>query len=1662
MLKYIYRIFFYCQGGLFLKNIAKKSMVIVLCLTFILSILFPGVTVSASGENIKIYYNDAELTEVLHITEYDSVQLTVYSESEYPEGSYIEWESNMPLLADVDENGKVTAYDYSKAAVINYWLDNDVRTIPIIGNATADAIEKAFADAGIDLNDSDLNTDVVVAIVKGINADLGAALETLLENMTITITARLVSETGDVLASDTAEVAVDQSFAGNLWPTGVHITNKKTVPKIVAVGVQIQLYGAVTPVRLKQGVKWTVGKVIDTESSKHATITSDGLVTFTSPGKVTIRVNPESALYATVSDTIEFTVVSPEELPVEDFTICGNLEVKEGETTQLSVADVIPAGAYTGSVVWESSDPTAAVITQDGLVTALDAGQGISLYKNVDISATIDGVTKTVTLKINKNVIGATITGVEINGYDDVAVNETNKYTADVTPERLNSNSAVIREWGLYHSQTGELIIASSDSPADNGFATIDTDGNLTATGVGIIRIYVKVSYNGTVFEAEKQVSSGVPITSFSLEKGSGFTTNILTGSRDSFLEEGKQASINITEIFPADYDPDLLNNVLWASSDPSVATVDENGNVLGLDSGGLTIYNSKSVTITATIGGVSASITFNVRGASVNNLVNASITGNYYVVKDFPRSYTAIFSPSRINTKDVHWGLSTDDGERPWKAEWSSTSGNTENTYAYVDSDGTVYGKSAGKTNLWVFGREGLTSVSGSYAEASKEITIIELQPNNIAVKAPEKYDYIEGDTELDLTGLEVSAIYNRSDLEQYYPDADSYGDSLISVNVTDYEVSEIDTSLIDKEQYIIITLTRAGHQFRAVFPVKIHSKSVESIDIESPRYQYIEGENELDLTNLHVYANYSNAPREEVFDYTIDDSSINFDLLNEEQTVSVVYEHYGLSASAEFKIIIYGKPVVSVDTGGYNGEWVNNDVSFTLDSTHKLDKVTYYYNVNGGEWQEMTSDTLIITENTDALYYFKAVNSVGIESDSTQAYPVKIDKVMPSFSLVQDITEITNQSYSVQIIDCTVGASGIASVYLNGELIESHTSFTVDENDVYTVKIISNSKLESEQSISIENIDKEKPSVTGISVEHKDTGGFARFINELTFGLFFNKTTELTVTAEDYGIAGIDRIEYRFVSENGNPIGDWAVYDENSRPVQDADFKGYAEARAIDKAGNISEIRLTGGYIIEREAPTDIQITAESGGDVYESDNWTSKDVTIKLSSSAFSGIYRYYYSLNEGEWTELDGDTLTVAEQGIGSYRFKAVSYASNETETADDFIVKLDKTEPVVRVDFEGTFGRWSADGVKFSLSILNEAISGVTYYYSNDGGQVWLPAEQGSTIVVDYDVNASYIFKAVNGAGVESNPSDSYLVMIDTVVPTLEYTLENTENTKTPYNILFNVITGEAGLESVCVNGVDITGTDSFEVSENGKYVFVMTGKNGITSTEVINVSNFIVAERPVLFVTPDGTLGHETTEAVTFTLTSPNGGSDISYYYNDGNGWVQIDGNTLVVSQVGNYSFTFKAVNVEGLESYQSPEYNVIIVPEEYRTVFKTTVLEAIGEEEGKFSLSGVNIYVDGVLIGATDENGILECDLKSGIHTVEFNNGTFNRTEILDVNASLELNVPMVALDINKDGYVNARDYALIRSVEDTSRRELYKSIFVNFINACEKDFVY
>ncbi|MCH5191249.1 MAG: Ig-like domain-containing protein, partial [Oscillospiraceae bacterium] len=1716
----------------FLKLHSKRAASVVLCLLLVGTMLLPGLSSFSANITLEITKDGEIVTERLEVQEDRTIQLDYTLSETAPAGSYVVWESNLPLLASVDDTGKVKGLDYSKAAVIQYWLDNDVRSMPLVGEATAKAIESALS--GIDLETA--NTDVIVAIVSGINPTLGEALRKILENMNVEITATLYDASGNVLGSDTVEVQVKQSLLGTIAPTGVFITNKKSVPTTVAVGTTVQLHGAVTPVRLKQGIKWAMGSsALDRTSANYANVSSDGLVTFTAPGKATVRVNPESTLYAAFSDTITFTIVDPSALPVTDFTISGETTVTEGSTTQLTIDNLNPAGAYTGDLKWESDDPSIATIDQNGVVTGLDGGSGLTYSKTVTVRATIGDVTRTATITVKRNVINA-IAGVEISGLTAVGIGNTAQYTATVSPVRLDSNRDVVKAWGIIDPVSNEKLYASATGEASTAIAKINNNGVLTGLSSGIATIYVDATYNGTTVTDQYEVHVGNAITDFSI---SGTNT----------VREGDTVQLSIVNIQPEDFDQVLLDTVVWQSQDPTIASVDQNGVVTGLDGGNALIGSTKTTVITATIGGITKEFTITVsRRTGLNRYTGGEIIGPDAVVVDFPYTYTATHTPERMDVYRQYWGIVDDNGGKPWASSPGALfggSGNTENSFASVDnSSGLVSGKQAGSTTLWTYMKNNLTGTS--WQDFSRDINIVELTPKSIAITAPKKYDYIEGETELDLEGLVVKLTYDRDELAQYYPEAKDWSEDKFTVEVTDYTVGEINPTLLDNEQYIVVTVTRAGKDMRGIFPILVHSKQVESIEVVTPpRYKYVEGETELDLAGLKVMAHYSEMtinntvvqiPSEEITDYTVVTNDFDPTLFNVDQDIRVIYSHAGRSATTTFPVIIYGKPVVTVSVGDYEGGWTSKDVTFTLDATNQVEGITYYYRTaSDTEWKVLTGNALTVSTNIEETYYFKAVNGVGIESDETIGYEVKIDKVVPVFELIPEVTDLTNQSYNVTINVSGIGDSGIASITLDGEDLEENRSFTVHQNGTYTVKITTVSGLESEQTIEIKNIDKDAPTVLSIDLKHKNTSDAARFFNTLTFGLFFKETVEITITAVDVGVAGIDRIEYRFLDENGDPIGDWEVYNDNNKPQQDPDFKGYIEARAIDKATNVSESLYSEGYVIDGTNPTDIKIEATDAGGLYVEDTWTSTDVTLKLSSWAFSDIYKYYYRTEtDGEWIEMEGDTLVASTHGITNYEFKAESYAGRESEIVS-FIVKIDKSVPVIRVDFEGTFGRWTAGNVVFNLSYSQlreneKVISGVTYYYSTNNGADWTEIATGDEIVLNENINAYYIFKAVNGAGVESATSDSYHVMIDNVAPSIVFTPEVTEETPNPYDVAFNVTVGEAGLESVTVNGEDVTDLNKITIEENGKYVFVITGKNGLVTTVVLTIDNIISYEievtnisltgvtsggfanyidepfgkyfnesveitigafctdgalgdiqyrllnenaepttdwlvydseskptidpnfkgyvearafdrsgnrmsetirsegitvdgtaptapvvtatvdgeeytgewtgkdivvtlsstaysgileyyysvdggefikitgntvtlsddgehiyefkavskaglesetstlgakyegaKPALSVDVDGNIGHRTSDDVKFTLSSPNTLSGVKYYYNNGSEWIELDGNTLLLDENCDTTYTFKAVNGAGVESYQSPYYRVII-----------------------------------------------------------------------------------------------------------------------------------
>ena len=76
-----------------------------------------------------------------------------------------------------------------------------------------------------------------------------------------------------------------------------------------------------------------------------------------------------------------------------------------------------------------------------------------------------------------------------------------------------------------------------------------------------------------------------------------------------------------------------------------------------------------------------------------------------------------------------------------------------------------------------------------------------------------------------------------------------------------------------------------------------------------------------------------------------------------------------------------------------GALGVKTEQPITFTLYTPNCLSDVTYYY-TTGTEWIKMDAATLTISEDTNAVYRFKAVNAAGKESYESPAYQVWFEK--------------------------------------------------------------------------------------------------------------------------------------------------------------------------------------------------------------------------------------------------------------------------------------------------------------------------------------------------------------------------------------------------------------------------------------------------------------------------------------------------------------------------------------------------------------------------------------------------------------------------------------------------------------------------------------------
>lgn len=311
------------------QRLTKRLLSIFLAVLMAFTGLIPAVSAFAGDgvegyHTIELFYKETdtivpstmlneageEVTYIEYMVEGDELQLTYkLIDTIMPDNGYIKWYSETPTLVDVTQEGVVKAFDSSKGAVIHTWIDNEVKTIPLVGSLIAQALEKVLFNDKVNVDTMD--TDAIIAIVeaafgsdspisKWVESYKGELIDSLryyLDNINSNIHVQLFAADGTLLADDYVRICVTRNneWYANFLPNGTHITNKSQINTTVAVGSTCQLYAITTPVRLEYGCIYSVKSTSVFDQGKVvATVDDSGLVTFKNPGTVTIMVSPDT------------------------------------------------------------------------------------------------------------------------------------------------------------------------------------------------------------------------------------------------------------------------------------------------------------------------------------------------------------------------------------------------------------------------------------------------------------------------------------------------------------------------------------------------------------------------------------------------------------------------------------------------------------------------------------------------------------------------------------------------------------------------------------------------------------------------------------------------------------------------------------------------------------------------------------------------------------------------------------------------------------------------------------------------------------------------------------------------------------------------------------------------------------------------------------------------------------------------------------------------------------------------------------------------------------------------------------------------------------------------------------------------------------------------
>ena len=383
-----------------------------------------------------------------------------------------------------------------------------------------------------------------------------------------------------------------------------------------------------TELSLTKGSSEVLTATVSPDNATDKTVTwsssASDVVSVDQSGKVTALKNGKATITAKAGEksaTCAVTVTTP----VESVSLDHNsITLEEGKSVTL-VATISPNDADVQTVSWSTSDASVATV-DNGKVTGVKEG-------SATITASAGGKSATCSVTVKRNVIA--VESVTLNKTVlDFKKGESETLIATVKPDNATDKNVT---W----------------SSSDATIASVTQDGTVTALKSGIAT--VTASAGGK--SATCTVTVTTPVESVSLDR------NSVT------LEEGQSTNLMVT-ISPNDADD---KTVVWKTSDAAVATV---------TSGKVTAVKEGTATITATVGGKSATCAVTV---TKNVVAVVSVTLNkteLTLAKGASETLVATVSPDNATDKKVTW-----------------SSGDA--TIASVDQNGKVTALKAGTTTV-------------------------------------------------------------------------------------------------------------------------------------------------------------------------------------------------------------------------------------------------------------------------------------------------------------------------------------------------------------------------------------------------------------------------------------------------------------------------------------------------------------------------------------------------------------------------------------------------------------------------------------------------------------------------------------------------------------------------------------------------------------------------------------------------------------------------------------------------------------------------------------------------------------------------------------------------------------------------------------------------